>query len=76
MPTLVDVGVFIKIEKARILANTFANKGRDVIIQQYPAAGMNLYRVMVFGGNFLEKAKQFEVYLEAHGYPNALVIAR
>ncbi len=72
----IQVGAFIKLENARRLAHIFADKGHDVIIQQYPAAGMNLYRVMVYGGTSLAKAKKFEKYLERHGYPHALVLAR
>lgn len=72
----VQVGAFVKIENARLLAKAFANKGRDVIIQQYPAAGMNLYRVMVFASNSLAKAKIYEKELKADGFRYALLLAR
>ena len=72
----VQVGAFVKIENARILAKGFANKGRDVIIQQYPAAGMNLYRVMVFASNSLAQAKIYEKELKADGFKYALLLAR
>ena len=72
----VQVGAFVKIENARILAKGFANKGRDVIIQQYPAAGMNLYRVMVFASTSLAQAKVYEKQLEADGFRHALLLAR
>ncbi|WP_051309004.1 septal ring lytic transglycosylase RlpA family protein [Desulfogranum japonicum] len=72
----VQTGAFVKLENARKLAHNFADKGRDVIIQQYPAAGMNLYRVLVYAGNTLTKAKAFEQHLEQNGFPYALVLAR
>ena len=72
----VQVGAFIKIENARTLAKAFAKRGRDVIIQQYPAAGMNLYRVMIFASNSLAKAKVYEKELEAEGFRYALLLAR
>lgn len=72
----VQVGAFTKIENARTLAKAFARRGRDVIIQQYPAAGMNLYRVMIFASNSLAKAKVYEKELEAEGFRYALLLAR
>ncbi|MCL2791170.1 MAG: septal ring lytic transglycosylase RlpA family protein [Desulfobulbus sp.] len=72
----VQVGAFIKIESARTLAKTFAKRGRDVIIQQYPAAGMNLYRVMIFASNSLKKAKLYENKLQAEGFRHTLLLAR
>lgn len=72
----VQVGSFVEIERARRLARSFAARGRDVVIQQFPAAGISLYRVMVYSGTSLAGAKRDEAYLEANGFPNALVIAR
>ncbi|WP_310599002.1 septal ring lytic transglycosylase RlpA family protein [Desulfobulbus sp.] len=72
----VQVGAFVKIENARTLAKAFAKRGRDVVIQQYPAAGMNLYRVMIFASNSLAKAKVYEKELEAEGFRYALLLAR
>ncbi len=72
----VQVGSFVEIEKARKLARSFAARGRDVVIQQFPAAGISLYRVMVYSGTSLAGAKRYEKHLEASGFPNALVIAR
>ncbi len=72
----VQVGAFVKITNARLLAKAFARKGRDVIIQQYPAAGMNLYRVLVFASTSLAKAKIYEKQLEADGFRYALLLAR
>jgi len=72
----VQVGAFVKVENARLLAKAFAKRGRDVIIQQYPAAGMNLYRVMVFASTSLTQAKVYEKQLEADGFRYALLLAR
>ncbi len=72
----VQVGAFVKIDNARLLAKAFAKKGRDVIIQQYPAAGMNLYRVMIFAGTSLKKAKLYETQLKLDGFRYALLLAR
>ncbi|MGD9949358.1 MAG: septal ring lytic transglycosylase RlpA family protein [Desulfobulbus sp.] len=72
----VQVGAFVKIENARLLARAFAKRGRDVVIQQYPAAGMNLYRVLIFASHSLAKAKQYEKQMEAEGFRHALLLAR
>ena len=72
----IQVGAFERIKKARILAQRFADTGRDVIIQQFPAAGTSLYRVMVYSGTSLAEAKRLESYLEKKGYRYALIIAR
>lgn len=72
----VQVGAFVKVENARLLAKAFAKRGRDVIIQQYPAAGMNLYRVMIFASNSLTKAKVYERELKEEGFRYALLLAR
>jgi len=72
----IQVGAFENRENARKLARTFADKGQDVIIQQFPAAGISLYRVMIYSGISLKLARKHERWLEQHGFPNALVIAR
>jgi rare lipoprotein A len=72
----VQVGSFERREEARKLAKKFADRGRDVVIQQFPAAGIYLLRVMVFSGTSLRKAKKYEKYLGNNGFPNALIIAR
>lgn len=72
----VQVGAFVKIENARLLAKGFAKRGRDVVIQQYPAAGMNLYRVLIFASHSLAQAKLYEKQLEAEGFRYALLLAR
>ncbi len=72
----VQVGAFVKIDNARKLAKAFASKGRDVIIQQYPAAGMNLYRVLIFASHSLAQAKVYEKQLESQGFRYALLLAR
>lgn len=72
----IQVGAFEYKKNARKLAGNFAERGRDVIIQQFPAAGISLYRVMVYSGTSLKLARKHETYLEQNGFPNALVIAR
>lgn len=72
----IQVGSFIEIEDARKLARRFAAQGKDVIIQEFPAAGISLYRVKVFSGSSLTLARLEEKNLETSGFPNALVIAR
>ncbi len=72
----VQVGSFEHKKEARALAEKFAAQGKDVIIQQFPAAGTYLFRVMVFAGTSLKKARGYEHFLEKNGFPNALIIAR
>ncbi len=72
----VQVGAFVKIENARLLARAFAKRGRDVVIQQYPAAGMNLYRVLIFASHSLAEAKRYEKQMEMEGFRHALLLAR
>ncbi len=72
----VQVRAFEHKKEARNLAEQFASKGRDVVIQQYPAAGISLYRVLVYSGTSLKIARQYEVYLNKKGFRDTLVIAR
>lgn len=72
----VQVGAHERIEDARVQAGKFAKLGRDVVIQQYPAAGMNLYRVLVFASNSLREAKQYEAQMRQAGYKYTLLLAR
>ncbi len=72
----VQVGSFEHLDNARKLARLFADRGKDVIIQDFPAAGTRFYRVLVFAATTLEQAEQYEKKLEKSGYPNALIIAR
>jgi len=72
----IQVGSFEQHAQAKKLARKFAAQGRDVIIQAFPAAGTHFYRVMIFSSTSLKKARTEEKYLEQHGFPYALVIAR
>jgi rare lipoprotein A len=72
----IQIGAFEYKKNARKLAEAFAAKGKNIIIQQFPAAGISLYRVMVFSGTSLKEARKYEAYLEQNGFPDALVIAR
>ena len=72
----VQVGAFERIGEARTLARKFARLGRDVVIQQYPAAGMDLYRVLVFAGHSLKAAREYEAKMRASGFRHTLLLAR
>lgn len=72
----VQVGAYDDLHDARTMAKNFASKGKDVTIQQYPAAGMNFYRVLVFAGNSLVKARSFERQLKDDGFNYALLLAK
>ncbi|RWX47367.1 rare lipoprotein A, partial [Candidatus Electrothrix communis] len=53
----IQVASFEKKKKARKLARTFAGKGRNVIIQEFAAAGASLFRVLVFSSTSLKEVK-------------------
>ena len=72
----VQVGAFERVGDARALAKKFAKLGRDVVIQQYPAAGMDLYRVLVFASHSLREAREYEAKMRASGFKYTLLLAR
>ncbi len=72
----VQMGAFERIDDARAQARKFARLGRDVVIQQYPAAGMDLYRVLVFASHSLREARQYEAQMRQAGYRYTLLLAR
>ncbi|MCI5139653.1 MAG: SPOR domain-containing protein, partial [Candidatus Electrothrix sp. AR1] len=72
----IQVGSFEEKAKARKLARTFAAKGRDVVIQEFAAAGTSFFRVLVFGSTSLKEAKKHKEKLAKQGYEHAFVIAR
>ena len=72
----IRVATFEEHDKAMEVGQKFAARGRDVIIQRFPAAGTHLYRVLVYAGTSLRKARKEEKLLESQGYPYALVINR
>jgi rare lipoprotein A len=72
----IQVGSFEEKAKARELARTFAAKGRNVIIQEFAAAGTSLFRVQVFSSTSLKEAKKQNEKLKKQGYEHAFVIAR
>jgi rare lipoprotein A len=72
----IQVGSFEEKAKARKLARTFAAKGRDVVIQEFAAAGASLFRVLVFSSTSLKEAKKHKEKLAKQGYEHAFVIAR
>ena len=72
----IQVGSFEKKKKARKLARTFAAKGRNVVIQEFAAAGTSLFRVLVFSSTSLKEAKKHKEKLNRQGFEHAFVIAR
>jgi rare lipoprotein A len=72
----IQVGSFEEKKKARELARTFAGKGRDVVIQEFAAAGASLFRVLVFSSTSLKEAKKYKEKLAKQGFEHAFVIAR
>ncbi len=72
----IQVASFEKKKKARELARTFAGKGRNVIIQEFAAAGASLFRVLVFSSTSLKEAKKHKKELAQQGFEHAFVIAR
>ena len=72
----IQVAIFEEKNQARGLAGKFAAKGRDVIIKKYPAAGTNLYKVLVLAGKTISKARNYEKYLKKNGFPNTAIIVR
>ena len=72
----IQVASFEKKKKARKLARTFAGKGRNVIIQEFAAAGASLFRVLVFSSTSLKEAKKHKEELSKQGFDHAFVIAR
>jgi rare lipoprotein A len=72
----IQVGSFEEKKRARKLAKVFAAQGRNVVIQEFAAAGTRLFRVLVFSSTSLKKAKQHKEELKKQGYEHAFVIAR
>jgi rare lipoprotein A len=61
-------------EEARILARRFTISGKDVIIQQFPAAGTYFFRVLVAGGNSINEATIYKNILVENGFTYAKVV--
>ena len=72
----IQVGSFEEKAKARKLARTFAAKGRNVILQEFAAAGTSFFRVLVFSSTSLKEAKKHKEELAQQGFEHAFVIAR
>lgn len=72
----IQVGSFEEKKNARKLARTFARKGRNVLIQEFAAAGTSLFRVLVFSSTSLKEAKRHKEKLARQGYEHSFVIAR
>ncbi|WP_457573050.1 septal ring lytic transglycosylase RlpA family protein [Desulfolithobacter sp.] len=72
----IQIGSFEQKNRARELARIFAGKGWRVLIQEFPAMGTRLYRVLLYSGTSLARAKKDEKLLERNGYADAFVVAR
>ncbi len=72
----IQVGSFEEKTRARKLAQVFAAQGRNVVIQEFAAAGTHFFRVLVFSSTSLKKAKKHKEELKKQGYEHAFVIAR
>lgn len=72
----IQIGSFEEKKNARELARTFADKGRNVVIQEFAAAGTTLFRVLVFSSSSLREAKKYNENLRKQGYEHAFVVAR
>lgn len=72
----IQIGSFEKKKDARELARTFADKGRNMVIQEFAAAGTTLFRVLVFSSTSLKEAKKYNEKLRKQGYEHAFVVAR
>ncbi|WP_456473187.1 septal ring lytic transglycosylase RlpA family protein [Desulfolithobacter sp.] len=72
----IQIGSFEQKNRAREIARLFAGQGWRVVIQEFPAAGTRLYRVLLYSGTSLARARKEEKLLEQNGYPDAFVIAR
>jgi len=66
-PLYIQVGIFESKNEAKKLARNFAKRGRDVLIQSFPAAGTRFFRVMLLSGTTLNEARKDKRELEENG---------
>ncbi len=72
----VQIGSFAKADDAKRLKEHFTKAGHRIVIKkQKGAADGRCYRVLVFVGNYLERAERAEKILLAKGYSNAFLVA-
>lgn len=72
----VQIGSFSRRQNAFNLQKRFTNAGHTTVIQKYFGTEKTFYRVQVYAGKELGKARRAEKALLKHGYSGAFVIAR
>lgn len=72
----VQIGAFAQKINAIKLQKRFTDAGHTTIIQKYFGPKKVLYRVQVYAGKTLTKAKKAEKALHEHGYAGSFIIAR
>ncbi len=70
----VQLSVFDREDEARSLAKELVAQGRIVKVQPYPAAGIKLYRVLVFASHSLSEALRYEARMRASGFRYARLV--
>ncbi len=72
----VQVGSFTVKKNADRLAKKFTVQKRNVLIKKFVNEKKIFFRVWVFAGKTLNKARRVEKYLSLNGFPDSFVIAR
>lgn len=72
----VQIGSFSRRQNAINLQKRFTNAGHTTVIQKYFGPGKTFYRVQIYAGKELAKARRSENALLKHGYSGAFVVAR
>ncbi|WP_163339339.1 septal ring lytic transglycosylase RlpA family protein [Desulfopila sp. IMCC35008] len=72
----IQIGSFSRRQNAINLQKRFTNAGHTTIIQKYFGPGKTFYRVQLYAGKELDKARRAEKALLRHGYTGAFVVAR
>jgi rare lipoprotein A len=72
----VQIGAFADKANATRLQKRFTDAGHTTVIQQYLGSGTPLYRVQVYAGKSLSRARTAEKALLDRGYQGAFIIAR
>ena len=72
----VQIGSFAKRQNAFNLQRRFTNAGHTTVIQKYYGPDKTFFRVQIYVGKELGKARKAEAALIQHGYPGAFVVAR
>ena len=72
----VQLGAFESRDNAYRFRARLARRWHTVRVTHQWYQGIRLYRVQVYAGTSYREAKRFEAYLEAHGHPDAFVVAQ